>query len=86
MRTFFVMHLSERDLSERGRPTRGGQFEIQLLDAKGRAKATGYIGSEETMLEVEGNSVPIAVIEAARRQPVGQGDYVDEQGHSIQPF
>ncbi|MHC4402821.1 MAG: hypothetical protein ACYTG0_24435, partial [Planctomycetota bacterium] len=83
---YFVMHLSERDLGERGRASSEGQFEIQLLDAEGRAKACGYVGSDETTLEVEGKTVPIAVIEAARQQPVGQGDYVDEQGHSIQPF
>ena len=73
-------------LGERGRPSSEEQFEIQLLDAEGRAKVCGYVGSDETTLEVEGKTVPIAVIEAARQQPVGQGDYVDEHRHSIQPF
>ncbi len=86
MARYFVMHLSERALGERDRAPSDGPFEIQLLDAQGRTKVCGYAGRDETTLEVEGNTVPLAVIEAARQQPVGQGDYVDEHGRSIQPF
>lgn len=86
MARFFVMHLSERDLTERGRSSSGQPFEIQLLDAENRAKATGYVGVDEKTLEVEGYSVPMAVIDAARRQTEGQGDYVDGNGNSIPPF
>lgn len=86
MKKFFVMQLSERGLAERGRRSNEQPFEIQLLDAKDRAKACGYVGADDKTLDIEGYSVPMAVIEAARRQTPGQGDYVDDHGNSIQPF
>jgi hypothetical protein len=78
---YFVVHLSERD-----RPAAREVFEIQLLDLEGRATACGYIGSGDTDLAIEGRLIPAAVLQAARRQPLGQGDYVDDDGNSIPPF
>jgi hypothetical protein len=46
----------------------------------------GYVGADDDPLEVAGYRVPTAVVQAARRQAAGQGDYVDEQGMSIQAF
>ena len=86
MARFFVMHLSDRDLAERGRTSREQPFEIQLLDAEDRAKAVGHVGVDEQLLDIDGYCVPFPVIEAARRQATGQGDYVDENGNSIRLF
>ena len=80
---YFVFHLNEKDDPK---PRPGAEFEIQILDSKGRAKLLGYIGKTETELDVEGHRVPRSVLEAARRQPIGEGDYVDETGQSIPPF
>jgi hypothetical protein len=79
---YFVMQLAD-DAPER---SLGYQFEIQILDRKGRAQSVGYVGSSETELIVEGYVVPLAVIDAARRQPKGQGDYVNKEGKSVHPI
>ena len=83
---FFVLHLDENDLTELGRPTNDTLYEIQLLDSHGRAKACGYVGTDEKRLELDGKLVPVAVLEAARRQAPGQGEFVNEDGRSLQPF
>lgn len=85
MSRFFVMHLNEHDLP-RKQLTSGKVYQIQLLDSQGRAKAVGYVGPDDDSLEIADFEVPKSVIEAARRQPVGQGDYVNERGMTIQPF
>jgi hypothetical protein len=79
---YFVMRLAddEPELSL------GYEFEVQILDAKGRARAIGHIGSSEAELIIEGHAVPFAVIEAARRQPKGAGDYVNKHGQSVHPI
>jgi len=79
--TYFVVHLNERD-----RPADNRQFEIQLLDRQGRATACGYVGPRDARLQIAGHTVPTAVLEAARRQPLGHGDYVNEKGDSVVPF
>ena len=78
---FFVVHLNERD-----RPAPDQRFEVQVLDPHGRTVCCGYFGDVEEDLEVEGRTIPRPVIEAARRQPLGRGDYVDESGYSVPPF
>jgi hypothetical protein len=78
---YFVLHRSDRDRKE----NRDKQFEIQLLDSKGRARDVGYVGSSETELIIGNHAVPLAVLEAARRQGPGVGDYVDETGTSMHP-
>ena len=79
---YFVLHLSERDY----RPTPAAQYAIQLSDPEGGPGSAGYIGDAETELVVDGHVVPAAVLDAARRQACGQGDYVDESGETIPPF
>lgn len=85
MKRYFVMQLTDRDLKDRGRPIGEKRFEIQVLDGEGRATACGYVGIEDVALDVGGREIPRAVIEAARSQPLGQGNYVDEHGRSV-PF
>jgi hypothetical protein len=79
---FFVQHLSERSY----RPHQGAKYEVQLLDGAGQSRAEGYFGVDDTQLIVNGEVVPLAVLEAARRQLRGQGDYVNEDGHTVAPF
>ena len=64
----------------------GYAFAIQILDASGRARSVGYVGSTESELVVDSHTVPLQVIGAARRQPKGQGDYVNENGDSVHPI
>ncbi len=78
---YFVLHLEERD-----RPSSGMQYQIQLLNAEGQAVACGYADDTTDSLQILGQPIPALVIEAARRQPIGKGDYVDEAGNSIPPF
>lgn len=86
MATYFVMHLTDRDLSDRGRPVNEKRFEIQMLDAQGRAEACGYVGPEDASLRIYNCVIPFAVIDAARRQAPGQGDYVGDDGNSVPAF
>lgn len=79
---YFVVRLSAKD------PERAEGFlvEIQILDSQGRGELVGYLREGQSQLEIEGQSVPRAVIEAAWRQPEGQGDYVDPAGNTTTPF
>lgn len=86
MATYFVSHLSDRVRDEKKLREHGRCFEIQLLDKKGRALASKCIGPNDRRLEIDGRVIPTAVLDAARRQPIGQGDYVNDDGLSIQPF
>ena len=79
---YFVHHLSERSY----RPSLDVKYAVQILDSRGRAKIVGYIGDDEESFEVDGYEIPPVVLEAARRQPYGKGDYVNERGESIPPF
>ncbi len=78
---YFVLHLEESRFVDISKTP----FQIQILDSKGRAKHVGYVGFSEETLNVSGCNVPKAVLEAARRQLKGQGDYVDSEGNNI-PF
>ena len=79
---FFVLNLGDRDF----RPSPQHEYEVQLLDSNGRAKQVGYLTIDQDKLEIEVMPVPFEVIRAAKEQPVGQGDYVDSKGISIDPF
>lgn len=80
---YFVLHL--KDLDRPGTDSRLS-FQIQLLDDLGRSVEEGYVGLEETELRIAGRAIPRAVLDAARRQPLGQGDYVNANGESVPPF
>ena len=79
---YFVLHLQVGD----ERPAPELAYEIQILDAQGRAQWTGHVGLAEACLAIEGHIVPTTVIEAARRLPCGCGAYVDESGEVVRPF
>ena len=85
MQKYFVMHLTDIDLMDRGRQVDDRCFEIQILDAEGAAACCGYVCRNDLFLEVAGQSIPLPVIEAAKRQLLGEGDYVDGFGNSV-PF
>jgi len=79
---YFVVRLSEQDPEW----AEGYRYEIQILDSQGRGAMAGYLKDGDEVLEIEGRSIPSAVIGAARGQAEGQGDYVDSEGRSIAPF
>jgi hypothetical protein len=79
---FFVSALSPADPEK----LEGFLYEIQILDSHGRGEQAGYLREGDDHLEIEGYVIPRAVIDAARRQREGQGDYVDSEGRTIQPF
>ena len=81
-RWFFVLHLSDRHR----RPDPAVRYEIQLLNRRGESIAEAYLTDSASEAFVSGVAVPSAVIAAARRQPLGQGDYIDEEGNSVKPF
>jgi hypothetical protein len=80
-RVFFVRHLLD------GWPdkTVAQQFEVQLVDRYGRATAWGFVGDLEMSLKIGAVEVPRGVIEAARRQSRGVGDFVDGSGNQVLP-
>jgi hypothetical protein len=61
-------------------------FEIQMLNSTGQALGSGYVDDKTANLQIHGRGIPLPVIEAARRQPTGKGDYVDESGKSVPHF
>ena len=88
---FFVLHLDRRD----HRPVADVEYEIQVLNEGGQAAFSIYLDSTGEILIAERNDptaafeppiVPQAVIEAARSQPRGKGDYVDNEGNPVMPF
>jgi hypothetical protein len=81
-RWYFVIYLSE--------PFSGAPpdkpYQVQLLNDMGQAIWLGHAGKDEHALIIDDVSIPYPVIDAARRQIKGQGDYVNEFGESIPPF
>jgi hypothetical protein len=75
-------------LNTRGNPGLRGpkQYEIQLLDEDGRAKATAYCDSADEELVMDGVRVDRRVLLAAMAQADGKGTYVDETGSPTHPF
>ncbi len=81
---FFVSHLAETDRRNKEFP-----YEIQVLNCDGQAIACGCVdgqSDESDEVEIDGQHIPHPVIEAARRQQIGEGDYVDPLGRSVSPF
>lgn len=64
----------------------GADLQIQKLDVDGLAEGDVDIPVDAEYAEILGRPVPSAVIEAARRQVTGNGDYVDPEGRSVPPF
>ena len=80
---YFVLHLGPEDMPW---PVPTKPYEVQVLDLRGRATALVHVGDDDNDIEGSGYLIPKAVIDAARRQRPGQGDYVDEMGQSVPPF
>lgn len=78
---YFVTYLRDNECKDINKP-----FEIQILDEIGQCIAVSYLSSEQEELIIEGKQIPNAVIQAAKKQPIGKGDYVNECGKSIFPF
>src|SRR5256885_17251251 len=81
---YFVLHTGPDRPRTNWDPTR--PYEIQILDGDLRAELVGYVGMEETGLLIEDQVVSQAVLDAARRQPVEQGEYVNEEGEVVNPL
>lgn len=81
LQRFFVLHLAD------GWPEKSDdvKYEIQIVNESGQAVSWGYANDQETEIVINGCRIPSAVLEAARRQLMGKGDYVDENGCSISP-
>jgi hypothetical protein len=80
---YFVLHLGP---SDEPWPEPGKAYEIQILDRRGRAETIVHVDEREGEVERDGYRIPQAVIEAARRQLPGSGDYVNRNGETVQPF
>lgn len=82
-RCYFVRHLPISDQ----RRKKGHVAQVQLVDKYGQAVSFGYIGdaSQETILNLDGENVPVEVIAAALRQPPGTSNFVDQSGEVIAP-
>jgi hypothetical protein len=78
---YFVLHLAESQ-----RPAPDLAFQIQQLDKLGATIESVFISESQVEAEIAGVKVPRTVLDAARRQPMGQGDYVDECGRPVRPF
>lgn len=79
---YFVLNLGRDDY----RPFPEAAYVIQRLDEEGTEVGCVYlIGSEETVA-IDGETVPALVFSAAKRQPIGVGDYVNDSGESVAAF
>lgn len=79
LKWFFVNTVIPEELTD---PTR--ELQVQILDTRGRAKTVGYCRREANELEIDGEIIPKAVLDAARRLTVGLGgQYVDSDGHPL---
>ena len=83
MRDWFFVRRLPADAPERAS---GADLQIQKLDIDGLAEDVVDIPVDAVYAELLGIPVPTAVIEAARRQATGRGDYVDPEGRSVPPF
>lgn len=78
---FFVRHLRVDD----PRRARGWAYQVQLVDASGRATAVAHLGQGEESTELAGEALPEAVLSAARHLPAGESHFVDSEGRIIAP-
>ena len=83
---YFVLHLSASEMGTNDYPEIDKPYSIQILDNEGKGIESGVVGESDGTLIIGRHVVPKAVIDAARRQPLGKGDYIDENGRRIVPF
>ena len=79
---YFVLSLDESDPSY----LEGFRYEVQLLNDDGEGAAVVLLTEEDTNISVPGYDLPSRVVDAARRQEKGSGDYVNTVGESVRPF
>jgi hypothetical protein len=80
-RWYFVVHL---DAAREA--TRGGAYEVQLLDEDGRGVEVARYNLPAPEVVLGGTPVPTGVLVAPSHLPVGQGCYVDETGWEVSPW
>lgn len=78
---FFVFHLAD-DRPEKGATAK---YEIQIVNEHGQALFWGFVGDDEMHLRISDYEISLAVLEAARRQPIGKGEFVDKNGQPVHP-
>lgn len=81
LRVYFVSHLS----NEWPEKNAAQQFRVELIDKYGRATAWGYLQFQDRVLTINNIAIPQAVIETAKRLPIGVGDFVDDNGNQVLP-
>ncbi len=91
-RRYFVVRL----VGDPGWRPAGAAYEVQVLDSHGRgavvvhyASDGGVVGASAAngrQMDAASVRIPEAVLDAARRQIPGEGDYVGEDGRSVPPF
>jgi hypothetical protein len=79
---YFVLCYDESDPEYR----EGFRYEIQLLNDDGEAGGVIQLSDEETRISIPGYDIPLKVIEAAKSQEKGSGDYVNSGGECVRPF
>lgn len=80
---FFVRHLKADD---RWPDQQEGQvYQVQLVNRFGQATSSGFVSKTDHTLKIGGIEVPHTVIAAAKRQPIGRGEYVDRDGRAVLP-
>lgn len=80
---YFVALLQAEAQDEQARST---VYQVQILDDTDRAIHVINIALLLSENEDFDAAIPIAVIQAATRQQLGQGNYVDERGAIISPL
>jgi hypothetical protein len=72
---FFVRHLVPGESQRTRLP-----FEVQLLDAEGRATDVAHFDAHVQTIIINGIAIPAPVVARALTYPAGFGDYVDALG------
>jgi hypothetical protein len=83
-RNFEWYFLRRLDATEGQNPA--AEFEIQQLDAHGRARALLRLSFPTAVPEFAGRRVPEAVIAQLHSLSPGAGDFFDAQGRRLNPF
>jgi hypothetical protein len=80
---FFVVRLRPE---ERWPEQKEGQsFGVHLVNRFGQTTVDGYFGENDKAVVVGGVEVPRKVLEAAKRQAIGSGEYVNANGEPVMP-
>ena len=75
---FFVQRLNRKE-----RPTEAQEFEIQVLDFYGQTKESVYVTKDDRSAVCSRGPIPLAVIQAAQKRELSDGEYVDSNGQPV---